>query len=63
MAKKNLPPLDDHPIFRELVKELKKQSPERLEVFKVYINDGIMRETTNSQKKESRQSPEIGHNS
>lgn len=51
MAKKNLPLLKDHPIFRKMVDELKQQTPDRIQAFRETTeNDGTMPTTTDSEK-------------
>ncbi|MGD9818323.1 MAG: hypothetical protein AB7V04_06445 [Desulfomonilaceae bacterium] len=51
MARKKLVPLKDHPLFQEMIGELQKQTPDRIQAFRETIeNDGTMPTSTDREK-------------
>lgn len=62
MAKKNLPPIAEHPLFRGLVDDLKKQPQSRVNIFLEALEDeSFVSETTSGQEKETRSKGEVGN--
>ena len=38
MSKKNLPPIEDSPIFQDILKELRERTPDSIERLKDYLD-------------------------
>ena len=60
---KKLPPLKDHPLFREMVDELKRQTPDRIQAFREILeNDGIMSTSPDRKKSQERPTEQVDNN-